>query len=183
MLVHGTIQALGKHAEFFERAAAFPARARERILALAEADELYYRLYPYYYRALQVVRVASQLHAPFRRRREVLQKCENHAIELMTRIVRDAIRSGDLALGGDEPDRLAFSMWAFIFGTRALMNTGLATNRLGIADGYSVVRATAGLLFDAIGWRPLSDEWDYEATRKRIREEVFPAEWAQIRAA
>lgn len=183
MLVQGTIQALGKHEEFFERAAAFPGRARERILALAEADELYFRLYPYYYRALQVVRVATQLHAPFRRRREVLQKCENHAIELMTRIVRDGVRAGDLALSGDEPARLAFSMWAFVFGTRALMNTALATRRLGITDGYAVARETAGLLFDGIGWRPFSTEWDYEATRRRIRQEVFATEWNQIQAA
>ena len=33
------------------------------------------------------------------------------------------------------------------------------------------------VLLDGYGWRPLSGEWDYDATDKRIAEEVFSAEF------
>ncbi|MFH1747755.1 MAG: hypothetical protein ABIG44_12025 [Planctomycetota bacterium] len=183
-LVESTIQALNRHVELCERAVTYPGRPRERMVALGEADELFYRLHPHHYRALQVVRVASQLGKTTNPRRDMLRRCESRTVALLTTVIQDALHAGDLKLtGSHQAAELAFSIWALVFGTRALMNTAVASVKLDIADGYQVAYDTAGLLFDALGWRPLAHEWDYQRTRQQIRQELFPDEWRQACAA
>ena len=75
-----TPESLEKRVELFERAAAFDGRARERIVAIDEAEQIYYRLYPDHYRILQTVRVASQLGTPSRYRRDPVQQCESRLV-------------------------------------------------------------------------------------------------------
>lgn len=184
MLADSTIRALNKYTEFCEEAARFAGRPRERMVALGEADELFFRLFPHHYRALQVVRVTSQLGKAIYRRREVLQRCESRTVGMLTGVVNEAIAAGDLELNSPQrPDDVAFSVWALVFGTRALMNSAIATHQLGIEEGYAVAHETATLLFDALNWRPLSEEWDYHQTRKRIREELFADTWPTTQAA
>lgn len=174
MLAEQTIRAMNAYTEFYERAAGFAGRTRERMVALGEADELFFRLYPHHYRAMQIVRVASQLNGGEARREEPWRHCESRAVALLSRVIRDAVACGDLKLlPPHRPDDLAFSIWALAFGTRALMNTAVATHQLGIHDGYAIARDSASLLLDALGWRPLSSEWNYEGTRIRIRQELF----------
>jgi len=154
------------------------------MVALWEADELFFRLHPYHYRALQIVRVASQLGKAGGRRPEATRGCESRVIGVLTEVIQDAVRRSDLALHGPQrPEELAFTVWALVFGTRALMSTAIATRQLGILDGYDTATTAGALMFDALGWAPLSSEWDYEVTRRRVRAEVFAAEWAQTSAA
>ena len=184
MLADDTLRAINKYAEFCERAATFPGRPRERMIAFGEADAVFFRLYPHHYRALQVIRVASQLSGAVSRRREPLHRCESRTVGLLNRVVADAVACGDLAMPPEQrPNDLAFTVWALVFGTRALMGTTLATRQLEIEDGYAVALESAGMLFDALGWRPLSQEWDYTCTRRRIRTETFGKEWSQACAA
>lgn len=184
MLAEPTIQALAQYEEFYERAAAFVGRPRERMLALWEADELFFRLHPYHYRALQIVRVASQLGKPGARRPDGARGCESRIIAVLTGVIQDATCRGDLVLHGPQrPEELAFTVWALVFGTRALMSTAIATRQLGILDGFDTATTAGTLMFDALGWSPLSSEWDYEVTRRRVRAEVFATEWAQTSAA
>ena len=184
MLAEATIRALNKHAEFCQKAAAFSGRPRERMLAFGEADELFFRLYPHHYRALQHVRVASQLGRKVQPRRDRLRRCESRVMSLLTGVIRDAITAADLEMATPRsPEALAFSVWALTFGTRALMNTAVASSQLGIEDGFGTVCEVSNLLFDALDWRPLSGEWDYQETRSRIRTELFGREWTDASAA
>lgn len=184
MLADATLRALDQHVILYERARHFDARPRERMLALGEADELFFRLHPQHYRALQTIRVAAQLSGAAGPHREAARRCESRALTLLTEVIRDAIRCGDLPWRiPSRPAEMAFSLWALAFGTRALMDTSVARNQLGVTDGYGNALATAQLLFDALGWLPLSTEWDYEATRARIRTELFPDEWRAVPAA
>lgn len=184
MLAEATIHALNKHTEFYERAAALQGRARERMVALGEADELFFRLYPHHYRALQLVRVATQLNPATVRRRETLRACESRTVALLTQVISSATTSGDLTLPARQrPADIAFCVWALAFGTRALMNTATATRQLGIADGYATVCDLSDCLFDGLGWRPISHEWDYERTRRLVRTQIFGKEWTQAAVA
>jgi hypothetical protein len=174
MLVHKTLRALNVLTDLFERAAAFEGRPRERLLALVEAEEQFFRLHPYHYRALQLIRVASQFARP-RDRRDSLARCESRRMALLTDVIGDAISCGDLVLEVDRrPADLAFILWSLAFGTRALMNTQVATYQLGIHDGFETARGFADDLMDALGWRPLASEWDYAAVRTRVQCELFP---------
>jgi hypothetical protein len=177
MLAHATIQVLREQSALFDRAVAFPGRPRERLVALSEAEESFFRAHPYHYRALQVVRTAAQLAKAGAEAHGVLRRCETHLTVLLTQVILDAVHEGDLTLRSPQrPEELAFTLWALAFGTRALMDTVVATSLLGISDGFRTSREVADVLLDALGWEPLTSEWDYEKTRQRIREDVFPAE-------
>ncbi len=172
-MLQKTLRTLNELTELFERAASFDGRPRERLLAAFEAEEVFFRLHPDHYRALQLIRVASQLaRAPSRR--DTLARCESRRIALLMDIIRDGISSGDLALGAERrPEDLAFIIWSLAFGTRALMNTLAATSQLRIGDGFETLRRYADDLMDALGWQPLSPAWNYARTRARIRRELF----------
>ncbi len=173
-----TVQALSRQAEFYQRAAAFEGRPRERMVALGEADELFFRRFPHHYRALQVIRMAGQLGRTSAHRSLPLQGCESRTVALLTGVVTDALEQGDLSLAAPRrSDELAFSVWALVFGTRALMSTAVARVQLSVSDGHAVACDTADLLFDAMDWRPLSTEWNYADVRDRVRREVFADEW------
>ncbi len=181
MLVDATLKSFCRQAELFERAAAYNGRPRERLVALGEAEEVYYRLYPHHYRALQTVRIASQLGYSPRQRDEPLRQCESRLVSRLTRVILDAVHIRDLWLRAPQmSDELAFTIWILAFGTRALMDTRVAKEQLGVSDGVRVARESLDLLLDGLGWQPLSTEWDYEATRDDIRRSLFAAEWTQI---
>ena len=63
-----------------------------------------------------------------------------------------------------------------ITGVLGLVDYALPAQDLGIDDPIASMRRVVLTQLDALAWRPLSREWDYEATRKRIHEEVFPPE-------
>jgi hypothetical protein len=44
----------------------------------------------------------------------------------------------------------------------------------GISQPALAVERSLGLMLDGYGWQPFSREFDYKATRQRVREEVFP---------
>lgn len=178
-LADSTVASLCRQIEMFERAAAFHGRPRERIVAMGEAEELYYRLYPHHYRVLQTVRIASQL-GRMTTGRDPVHGCESRLISLLMSIILDALRTGDLRLRDHQrPSELAFTIWSLAFGTRALMDTGVATRQLGLEDGFQVARDATTLLLDALEWSPLSSESDDAHLRERIRRELFAAEYRQ----
>jgi hypothetical protein len=181
MLADSTLESLRKQVELFERAAAYDGRPRERVTALVEAEELYFRLYPHHYRALQTIRIASQLGRVASGREEAVCRCESRLTSLLVNIIIDALARGDLQLRVHQgPSELSFMLWSLAFGTRALMDTGVATRQLGIRDGFRVAREASDLLFDALHWVPLSHEWDYAAVRRRIRRNLFAREWESL---
>jgi hypothetical protein len=181
MLADATLKSLCRQIELFERAAAWNGRPRERIVALGEAEEVYFRLHPHHYRALQTIRMASQLGKPASKHEDPLQRCESRLVSLLMRIIRDAVQAGDLALRDNQgPEDVAFTIWVLAFGTRALMDTKVATRQLGLEDGLVVGRDATTLLLDAIGWNPLSTEHDYNLVRERVRNELFHQEWLQV---
>ncbi len=183
MLVDATLRTLSKLVEFYDRAATFRGLPRERMVALGEADELFVRLYPQDYRALQVIRVTCQLAHAGRPCRDATHPAESRVVQLLTQVTHDAIRAGDLVLPAPRrPDEVAFTVWALAFGTRALMQTAVASRQLGITDSFRLLRSGTELLFDALGWQPLSTAWDYEHTRQRVHEELFPQETRQASA-
>ncbi len=181
MLAKETLKTISKQAELLGRAATFEGRPREQIVALGEAEEVFFRLYPCHYRALQVVRVASQLAKVAVKRQQAIERCENRLISSLMKVLRQAICRGDLQLVSlHRAEEVAFVLWALAFGTRALMDTTVATGQLGITDSFQVTRQTLDMLLDSLGWQPLSSQWDYQQTRRRIRLELFSAEWEEL---
>jgi hypothetical protein len=182
MWAEATLKSLCQQIELFERAAAFEGRPRERMVALGEAEELYFRLRPHHYRAIQAVRVVSQMGKVGSRREDYCQHCESRLISLLMHILLDGVQSGDLRLrDGQRPEELAFTIWVIAFGARALMDSRVATLQLGVGDGVQIAGDMTTVLLDALGWQPLSTETDYRVLRQRIRSELFAKEWREVR--
>lgn len=182
ILAQGIFESLCKQIELFERAYHYDGRSRERVVALGEAEELYFRLYPHQYRALQTIRIASQLGRMASSSEDHVYKCESRLISILMRIILDGLKSGDLKLKGRQrPSELGFTLWSLAFGARALMDTGIATHQLGIEDGFRVVRDATELMLDALNWTPLSTQWNYGKTRERVREVLFSDEWRTVK--
>lgn len=180
MLSEGTLKSLCKQIELFERAAEYDGISREKVVALGEAEDVYYRLYPHHYRALQTIRMASQLGRHSGGRRDPVYRCESRLISLLMNIILSALEKGDLQLRVHQrPTELAFTLWSLAFGTRALMDTGVATSQLGIENGFQVARDATTMLLDAIGWKPHSSEWNYDETRSRVQAILYEKEHEQ----
>jgi hypothetical protein len=184
MLIKETLQTIGKQTELFDRAMTLPGRPRERMVALCEAENLYFLLFPHHCRAMQIIRIASQLTRGASLRYDTVRRCETRLNSLLMNVIHDGIQLGDLTLAqSHEPEELAFILWALAFGTRALVDTHTAARPLGIRGGGGggrVGQDVVDMLLDSLGWRPLANEWDYEATRNRIRAGIFATEWKQI---
>jgi hypothetical protein len=118
------------------------------------------------------------------RRDDTLRRCESRTISILMKVIKDATEAGDLHVGSPRrTEELAFVIWSLAFGTRALMDTTVAVQQLGVTNGSQVAREFTQALLDGLGWQPLSSEWDYAHTCRRIREELFAEQWRQINAA
>jgi hypothetical protein len=178
-----TLEALAKQVELFERAAAYAGYPREKLVALGEAEELYFRMHPRHYMAQQTMRMATQIGRLVRMGEDPFGHSDRCLISLLMRITLEELRGGGLRLRDQHrPTELVFTLWSLASGTRSLIGTGVINRQLGVNNGFNVARDATEMLLDALGWMPLSHEWDYEETRKRIRQELFGKEWDQVQA-
>ena len=163
--------------ELVERAAAFRGRPRERMLAVGEATELFARLYGEDSRLFQIVTGEAILQKVSGETIMRLRNSGLRTVNVMLGIVRDAVVQGDLLLpAGHNPEDVVYHMWLLGEAGKAATATWLPPEDIGIADPFVAILKTAQMFGDGYGWQPLSSEWDYGETIRRIREEIFPKE-------
>ncbi len=183
MFTEGILASLGQRMALIEKAAAYKGRTRERILALVEAECVYFCLYPRYYRVIQAVRMAEQLSGVHPYGEGLFQAGDNRLSSMLMKLVVDALYDGDLNLREDQrPSEIAFAICNFTFGTRAMMNCQTVMRSSMTPEFSPAIQDTTALFLDNLGWKPLSGEWNYAHTRLRIRRDLFAREWEQIRA-
>lgn len=169
------IESKRKRVRFYERAVMFRARTREKMLAVGEVEVafLYRRDLP-----VELFVASTCLRAKTSRHRQAeLKMLDVRAVSLGAGIVREAAAAGDLSLPHDlRPEDLLFAMWAMRWGAANILRSDTPLAQAGVANGPKAIEWSLGFMLDGYGWRPLSNEWDYKATRKRLHEEVFPPE-------
>jgi AcrR family transcriptional regulator len=144
-----------------ERVLQFKGNPRERIIASGEAT----------------VKISEE-------RLQLYHTAMRRTIVMASTIVEDAVAAGDLTPPEDlSPEAFTFSLWATTFGGLSLLSTGTGfLQTLGSSRGRRIPeniylgRMFGRALLDAYGWRPLSTEWDYRETVRRIYREVYPPE-------
>ncbi|MBE8569286.1 TetR/AcrR family transcriptional regulator, partial [Vibrio sp. OPT46] len=95
--------------------------------------------------------------------------------------VNNAVECGDLkfspAIGSDA---IVFANWSIAFGSNALAQNASNSRCIQrIQDPFSVLH-NANMLLDGLGWSPLSTEWDYRKTWRRVEQELFSEELAYL---
>lgn len=165
----------------FKRAAQFRGNSRERLAAIGIAAELFVHLHPDYFHVDQIVRLASIWEKTSEERRAAMRSCEQHCVGTVSGVVRDAIAAGDLVLPDDvAPEDLVFGLWSINFGAFSILSTSTSLADIGIKDPVEALRTDISMMLDGYGWKPLSTQYDYDATLKRIEREVFSHEFAQL---
>lgn len=176
------VQSIEYRRELFERALTFDGRPRERMFAIGVADEVFSRLHPQYYKAEMVIRLANLQDRADVQRRKLLQQRDRDCGGWVREIVQAAVAAGDLNLRDPwTPEGLASAIFAIAVGT----HLGLIHCEPLFEDGpalspSSLKRESVNMMLDGFGWRPLYTEWDYDATRIRVMENIFPDEWDRI---
>lgn len=163
---------------FFERAATFRGNSRERMAAVGLSLDLFAVLYPQHFRLEQIVTADSIRAKTPESRLEKLRRKESTCQNVVAGIVRDAIAAGDLELPeGFPPEALVFGLWMTTYGGLAILSAMPDLEHMGIrGDPHAIIRHTQNTILDAHGWKPLFEDFDYEASRVRAMREVFPDE-------
>jgi AcrR family transcriptional regulator len=168
------IQSKARRVELAERAVLFRGRPREKMLAIGELEGL---LAPRDLPVELLVASTSLRAKTSRQRQDDLQALDVRAIGLTTSVVREAIADGDLTLPAKMcPEDLTFVLWASLWGASNLIFSDTPLQQAGVARPEYAQALSTGILLDGYGWRPLTSEWDYKETRRRVHAEAFPAD-------
>lgn len=172
------VQSVERRLELFGRAERFVGRPRERMVAIAVADELFARLHPHYFRSELIIKMASLQDRASAGRLDSWEQLDSCCFGMVRRLIAEAIAAGDLALPPDRsPDEILFSLFALVIGTHTVMlNHARIFAEWELGTPYRAFRRAMDTMLDGLGMHPLATDWDYEATRQRVLNEVFADE-------
>jgi hypothetical protein len=95
----------------------------------------------------------------------------------MNGIMRDAIARGDIRLKpGDQIEDITYQFWLLGESTKAVVWSWMPPSELGIENPFEAMMRNGQILGDAYEWHPMSKEWNYRETLRRVRKEIFPNE-------
>jgi AcrR family transcriptional regulator len=171
-------RALRERADFFERALTFKGRSRERARAIAFACGHFAHVYPDYYN----VEMMLKSHSFWEKADEVRQhQYGMHAgrtFRVMHRVVTEGLQAGEIPPSKLSSEQIVFAIASMAVGSQIMARNSQAATMSGIDETCPAVCQNLSLLWDGLGWKPLSTEWDYAAVDVRIQKEIFPdATW------
>ena len=172
-----TVRSTNIQHELIERAATFQGRPRERMLAVGVATLAFSLLHPDDARFFQIVGGEAITQKASADRIWQLRSAGLRTVNVMLGILRDAVAQGDVVLApGHRPADLVYNLWVLGEGGKGAQSSWLAPADWGISDPFGTIVRTSQILADGYGWRPLSTEWDFDETTRRIWREVLPDE-------
>jgi hypothetical protein len=140
------------------------------MLAIGEAIVQYVGLYPNDQRILKIIDSELILARVGDERRAEMNDHDVRMFALVLEIISEAVDVGDLVLrAGATPEGLCLAFWMMMDGAFAAGMGSAPLEDVGIANPVAEAVRSSHYLLDGYGWRPLSQEWDYEATATRIR--------------
>lgn len=177
------IRCLQTQHSMFTRAAAFNGRPRERISAILIAHQLFVKLYPREFSNLQIIKTTSIRDKVTPDSQARLSQTEDACFKCIGGIIGAGIQSGDLNLPEASIPELLFSLWSNAYGASMLQACDIPFSEKGIKDPDRIIRQHCRKALDGYGWQPLSTEWDYDKTQRRIEKELFAEEIASLATA
>ena len=149
------------------------------MLGVGLSVDLFAGLYPSWLRAEQVIHASSVAKKADDDRMRALYANENRCFQAVLSAAADGIKAGDLP-ADTRPENVVFGLWTMTYGAHFLQSSEMPLEDKGFDDPQTALRANQHALLDGYLWRPLTHEWDYEETERRLLEEVFPEEAAQL---
>ncbi|MEM9399778.1 MAG: TetR/AcrR family transcriptional regulator [Verrucomicrobiota bacterium] len=173
------IEHIKYRAELFKKASEFQGRARERMTGVGMADSILGKLVPHSFALNQFVQTPSVWERTSAKMREIAKEMMDKVGEPPQAILRDAVASGDFP-DGVVPHSVMAGLICLAKGTHLISQAQMVPcdelQRIASQD----LPQNYDYFLDGVGWEPLSKVWDYNETRRRLRDEVFHTEIAQI---
>ncbi|HUS24555.1 MAG TPA: helix-turn-helix domain-containing protein [Candidatus Binatia bacterium] len=176
LLVALVTQSVREHAGLFERVGRWKAGTRERMFGIGVADMIFVRRNPDHFRLAQYALCEVVWQAASAQRREQLLQANKPVAGVVTGIVEEAVRAGDLALRGQTPQELTTGLWSLAFGFHNLAHAEGVLEDFTVHEPYRVMCRHMQHLLNGCGWQPLADPSDTRALERLIRrvsDEVF----------
>lgn len=176
------LEGVRKRVELFRRALMLPGLARERIIGLAVADMLFGVLFPRHCKMERIIGAASIREKTSLARRQEYDGLLFRCLELAAAPVREALAGGDLVLSGDRTiGWVTHGFSALAYGVRMPVS-GQALDEAAMGGIMARLQDYYHAFMDGLGWQPLSGQWDYAATIRRIRVDLFADEFHRLQA-
>lgn len=157
--------------EAVSMACAFPGFPREKIAAIAQAVSFYATESPGDQRILKIIDSELILEKVPERQQERMVGYDVRVFACLRDVVEQGLDSGDLVLRADQSvEGVCMGMWCLVDGTFAATMGGAPLGEIGIEDPMAEMVRNGHLLLDGYGWRPLSSEYEYDATARRFQE-------------
>lgn len=159
----------------FQRALNFDGHPREVILAAHFAYRMHLQRYPVFSSTLMTARTPTFIEKVSPERAAMLKALDDEIFEMLYQVVARAKAEGALPSGMSE-SIITFMNWSMSYGINMLGRTGFDGQTRQQFEGVDITLVGANIVLDGMGMTPLSRDWDYEATWKRIAGEVFAEE-------
>lgn len=158
------------------RGASFRGRPRERLTGVAEGVGLFSRMNPDDSKIIHMAIGPLQEKVSLERLTLLTQR-EQETIDIVQRILVDAISIGDLVLPeGATLGEIVLGAWGLVDGAISMIEGNVPQRAFGIHNPYHTIWCAFNRYADGYGWRPLFNELDFEEVLARVRQEVFPVE-------
>jgi len=164
-----------------KRALAFEGSLREQCLALCYVQRLHSQLHPTLFLCVLLAKTPAVQERASVGRLALQSELEQEMTLLVDALFAKALAEGKIAqVGEDHIENLSFTMWSVCFGANALLIGARDAKAIARLNGDQALLFNLNALLDGIGWQPLSNSWDYQATWQRIATEIFSAEVAAL---
>jgi AcrR family transcriptional regulator len=168
------IRAISNILDLFQRAIGFDGNSREKAVAVHYAYQLYARLQPTLFMAVLSSKAPGVREKTSLERMETMDKLEFEINNFSDAMFRNAVTDGSLVLADHiSIETLTFSNWAMSFGTNALAASATEAKAVNRLDPNTLLLQNINLLHDGMNWHPLSKDWDYQNTWRRVEQEIF----------
>ena len=163
--------------KMFARALEFKGNSREKVLAVKVSYVIWAKLYPSQLFAVLAAHSPSVAACCSNDRNDTHKAHESNLMGLMNRQIEKAVACGDLVLpDGMLIEQVTFAMWSASWGAMALIMSKGESVKLGPMLLERESFTNARLILDGFGWKPLSKDWDYKNSIRKITEEIFSPE-------
>lgn len=164
-----SVDSLQRLQQLFQQALSFNGSTREKALALHQAYHRFSAAEPTLFLCLLSAATPGVMEKSSPERLLKRQQLEIELLAQCQAVLAQALADGSLTLpSGVGLEQCSFINWAMAFGCNALF---VPLRQLGLFAGLDAGQInihSINLLFDGLGWRPLSTDWDYHASWQQI---------------
>ena len=168
---------LRERANLFERATKLSGKTRERCRAIGFACCEFAVRFPDYFNLEMMLKSPSFWNNASEQRRRLHGVQAGRLFLSMSSIAQEAVAHGDLPVGTKAQD-VTLSLISITIGSHIATMQPDIQMMCAVEDPICAIRRNQDLVLDGWNWKPLLKDWDYAATDRRIKAEIFPeATW------